>query len=208
MCRPLQPPVCCPVSLRIRTNYHTAANVFTAGCCRRIVDYTTQYCSCSWPKDKLAALTLQCLGLLQSYNSLNTPPLLKKVGISVVDQDRVHLAGCPVHQINTNQGLIYYLHWQQFCSQLQSLHYNYGICKKLTQLTFGCQRPFLFEYNITNIVGNTEQDVHWVVLCNLLSLQQRPSIFNDPTSHRQKLNISELLNMLGNRDFQMFGANK
>lgn len=61
---------------------------------------------------------------------------------------------------------------------------------------------------MTNRGGNSAQDVHRVVLCNLSSPQQRSSIFNDATSHSQKPNIGELLNKRGNRDFQMLQANE
>lgn len=55
-----------PVSLQIMANYHTAANVSLAGRCGGIADFAMLSCSCSWPSKKA------------SFNSLNTPPLLKR----------------------------------------------------------------------------------------------------------------------------------
>lgn len=76
------------------------------------------------------------------------------------------------------------------------------------QLTFSCQTPFCFEYNITN-TGE-----HWNKMCTgwysaISQAYNKDHVFLMVQRHTdRKLNIGELLNKLGNRDFQMFAASK
>lgn len=64
--------------------------------------------SCSRPKDKQAALALWCL--LQFLQLLKHTSLSEEGGSfsPSVDPEEIYLAGCPDHQTNTTQGLIYY----------------------------------------------------------------------------------------------------
>lgn len=86
----------------------------------RIADYTTQYCSCPWPKDEQAALVwthLPCWWRRRRWEF--HPP---------VDSERIYLADCPDHQTNAPLDLIYRLHWPS----------NANI-QTIRSLTLGCQ---------------------------------------------------------------------
>lgn len=67
------------MSLRIRTNYHTAASASLDE--QRKVDCTLHTTVAALqPKYKEAALTPRCVSLLWFYNSPNTPPLPEEGG--------------------------------------------------------------------------------------------------------------------------------
>lgn len=104
----LQPPACCPVSLRIRTDYHTAASA-SPGWVEKSGLHTTHNCSCSSAQIQGGCFdTPVCEPALVLQLSKHASPAEEGGSFipSHVDPEGIHLADCQDGQTNTAHGSV------------------------------------------------------------------------------------------------------
>lgn len=178
---------------RIKSNYHTAASVSVA--VGEQWHYTTQYCSCSWPKDKQAALTFLCPGLFQFYNSLHTHlPCWGRWEFPVSRWPRGNQSGrLPGPPDEHYRALIHRPARLTAAPLTAAQQYTPKSARSGRSLTFQTKIRFWIRHQKTSEATPNKMCTGWHSAIS----QQRPSIFDDATSHRQKLNIGWIIERAG-----------